>query len=298
MHVSSARARLLATSLLLAAPLAPACGDDDAGGTLGSESASASETDASTTATTSDPGATASDAGDGDGDGDGWLSECPNVVPTGALGIVTDSEINEASGLAASRSQPGVVWVHNDSGDAPRLFALSDAAVVVGEYSLDGALALDWEDMAIGPGPTPGDWLYVGDIGDNAEARPWITVYRVPEPTVQGAGGEPVALSGVEAIELQYPDTPHNAETLLVDPISGDLLIVTKGEETRLFQLPAPLAAGGPYTLVEVPALSFPSAVATGGDVSPLGDFVIVRTYSDAYLWLRAQGGALADALA
>ena len=33
-------------------------------------------------------------------------------------------ELRESSGLAVSRTQPGVLWSHNDSGDAPTLYAI------------------------------------------------------------------------------------------------------------------------------------------------------------------------------
>ena len=71
------------------------------------------------------------------------------------------------------------------------VFAVSaDRRAARAIYALDGATAIDWEDIAIGPGPqaeTP--YLYVGDIGDNAERRPNIVVYRVAEPKVVGGGG-------------------------------------------------------------------------------------------------------------
>ena len=65
--------------------------------------------------------------------------------------------------------------------------------------------------------------LYVGDIGDNASRRASIDVYRVPEPRVGAAASAPAA-----RLRLRYPDGAHDAEALLVDPLRGDLVIVTK----------------------------------------------------------------------
>ena len=39
------------------------------------------------------------------------------------VGVVPD-ELQESSGLAISRTQPGVLWSHNDSGDGPTLYAI------------------------------------------------------------------------------------------------------------------------------------------------------------------------------
>ena len=97
-----------------------------------------------------------------------------------------------------------------------------------------------------------------------------------------------------DALELTYPDTPHDAETLLVDPISGDLFIVTKGAQTLLYRRSAPLSSGA---LEQLPDPSFPSAIATAGDISPLGDFVLVRSYADAFAWLRGPGQTIGEAM-
>jgi hypothetical protein len=39
------------------------------------------------------------------------------------LGTLPD-ELAESSGVAVSRTQPGVLWSHNDSGDGPTLYAI------------------------------------------------------------------------------------------------------------------------------------------------------------------------------
>jgi len=256
--------------------------------TTGGTSDSGVTTDLDTTTSTT----TTSTTG---GDDTGPLLECPAVVPPSQVTIVDLDEVYEASGLIESRTQPGVFWVHNDSGDDPRFSAIDATGALLGVFEVDGAIAIDWEDMSSGPGPTPGEWLYFGDIGDNPESRPFVTVYRVPEP--DAATGS-ATLSGVEAIELIYPDEPHNAETLIVDPQTGDLVIVAKGDPTRIFRLPGPVAAGGPYTLEEIAPIQFPATVATGGDISPTGDFIAVRTYAQAFLWLRPPGTSIADAFA
>ena len=147
------------------------------------------------------------------------------------VGTLDANPIAEASGLVASQRNADVLWTHNDSGDSPRIFALNTQGEFLGSFSLAGATALDYEDIAIGPGPQQGiSYLYVGDIGDNFAIRSaGIQAYRVAEPTVSSTGGDQsTALNGVDTITLVYPDGPRDAETLLVDPISGDLYVVTK----------------------------------------------------------------------
>ena len=85
--------------------------------------------------------------------------------------------ITEASGLAVSRDNAGVVWTHNDSGGAASLYALGRHGELRATLPLSGAVNVDWEDMAIGPGPAGApDWLYAADIGDNDAVRPSVRV--------------------------------------------------------------------------------------------------------------------------
>ena len=64
-----------------------------------------------------------------------------------------------------------------------------------------------------------GSCLYFGDMGDNRESRSYCAVYRVREPAAMTSGLEVAA----EALPFQYPDGSHNAEALLVHPVTGVL---------------------------------------------------------------------------
>lgn len=237
---------------------------------------------------------------------------CPAFFGPVTTGVVQDPAVNEASGLVASVQNPGVFWVHNDSGDTPRVFAMRADGTVLATYDVAGIGAIDWEDMARGPGPVPGvSYLYLADIGDNPAARTFVTVYRVPEPLVdQAAVGAQVSLPGAVALEMEYPAGAHDAETLLADPLTGDLFVVTKCFSTsgctdgvsHVYRYPFPHQDGVRVTLSEVATIPFagPAFVhsATAGDVSAAGDRIAVRTYTQALLWDRAPGDTIAQALA
>lgn len=236
---------------------------------------------------------------------------------------VGSSDIVEASGIAASRLDDNVLWLHNDSGDTARFFAIDREGFHHARYVLPGAEAIDWEDMAAGPGPdgnTP--YLYFADIGDNASQRPEVFVYRLPEPSVALQIDTPTDNQVVDfdKLTLRYPDHPHDAETLLVDPVTGDLLIVTKELQTGVsfvFRAAAPIAAEAPITLEQVGQIDFkslPSALTppagapplvanlgflpTGGDISSDGSLIIVRTYGTIWIWERPDGSSVAAAFA
>lgn len=234
---------------------------------------------------------------------------CPTFAQPVKQGQVNHKDLTEISGLVFSRANPGVAWTHNDSGDTARLFAMDEQGRHLGIYRLKGAKAVDWEDMAAGPGPDSGaQYLYVGDIGDNPKTRAGVVVYRVKEPKVSASKSPPtVDLGGVATLRLRYPDGSHDAETLLVDPISGDLYIVVKdlGGISGVYRSAAPHDEQAARTLVKVHTLTFGKGplkdakftMTTAGDVSADGKVVLVRTYLDVFLWRRAPGTTLHQAL-
>ena len=66
-------------------------------------------------------------------------------------------ELRESSGLAVSRMQPGVLWSHNDSGDAPTLYAIDVKGHLLATVAVANVVARDWEDIAAGPCPADED---------------------------------------------------------------------------------------------------------------------------------------------
>ncbi|MBI4582580.1 MAG: PKD domain-containing protein [Planctomycetes bacterium] len=234
---------------------------------------------------------------------------CPGFEPGTSNGAVEADEVIEASGIAASRKNAGVLWVHNDSGDSPRLFAMNAQRKHLGVYRILNASALDWEDIAAGPGPVEGeDYLYIADIGDNARARSHVVIYRVIEPSVSlRQTAATFDVPGAARLEMNYPGgAAHDAESLLADPVSGDLYIVTKRGDGRseVYRKPAPHAEGARATMEFAASLSFGlgplpgSTLVTAGDISPLGNSIILKTHSHAFLWRRPAGSAIEEAFA
>lgn len=209
--------------------------------------------------------------------------------------------VSESSGVVASRRNPGLLWTHNDSGDGPFLYAIDEQGKKRGVWRVTGADAVDWEDIAAGPGPQPGrSYLYVGDIGDNDEARREITVYRVPEPEITAAARSgrksPQATEPAEAIRLRYPDGRHDAEALLVHPVTGDIYIVTKtlGAAPSVYKLGAPYSTSDANRLTLLSQIGdMPTGLITGGDIAPDGNGVVLCDYFGAYE-LRLRSGASA----
>ena len=113
---------------------------------------------------------------------------CDGTISASTTGQVANAAVDEASGIAASHLVDDVYWVHNDSGNTAEVYAIGGDGRDLGVYAVSGATNVDWEDIAVGPGPNAGlSYLYLADIGDNTSARADVVVYRVPEPTVNPA---------------------------------------------------------------------------------------------------------------
>ncbi len=213
-------------------------------------------------------------------------------------GIVDIPLLTEASGVAASRNNPGVLWTENDSGNAAVVYAIDSQGRDLGTYTLPGNT--DNEDIGIGPGPvTNVSYLYVTDIGDNNSDRANIAIYQVPEPAVYAwQTNNPVsnrAMKGMRTITLTYPDGVHDVEAEFVDSVTGDWFIITKASPGRIYTAPKALmdtANNIQLTFLQTLAFKKPN----GADISPLGDEILVRQEDFAQIFLRTNGQSIGSA--
>lgn len=112
---------------------------------------------------------------------------------------LTHPEVDEASGLTQSRTDPNVLWLHNDSGDRPRIFAITPAGDMLlpaeqantgmvtavpgpGQTLYPGiavsqASLVDWEEIA-----ADGNRLFLAEMGNNLNQRQDLGVYELEEP--------------------------------------------------------------------------------------------------------------------
>ncbi len=220
---------------------------------------------------------------------------CPKVAgkPKNA-GAVGAAAIDETSGIAVSSQNPNVFWIHNDSGDTARTFAVSNTGVLRATVNFDTVKPDDIEDMAI-EDTAGGSNLYFGDIGDNAVARKSLTIHRVAEPKL--AVGESTLNLTSEKMTVTYVDGPHNAETLLFDATTKDLLIATKvsGGPSAIHRI-GKFVAGGKAVTEKIAEVAID--LATGGEISRDGSLIAIRNYSaEGFAWRRAKGESIADAL-
>lgn len=234
---------------------------------------------------------------------DGGMASCARYGAPEPVGRVP-LELAELSGLAASMRHPGLLWAHNDSGNAFQLFALTPEGKVQATYALSGVSPealrqMDLEDIALGPCAPGGEarCLYLADTGDNFRRRKQVSLYRLPEP--DGPSSEPLP---VEVLPFTYPDGAHDAEALIVEPRSGRLAVITKtgkslGEVFVLEGL-APGTVGRARKLGELRAPDGADHATTAAALHPSGERLLLRTYTRLWELRHPRATSLEELLA
>lgn len=235
------------------------------------------------------------DSGDTGDSGGAWDGRpCSAFGAPVELGRVADPGLTELSGIAVSRANPGIVWVHEDSGGEPVVYALDRAGTLAGSVRLAGVENTDWEDIAVGrcdPGE-PERWcVVVGDIGVPGGDRAGFSLLRFEEPVLDGSAEIEVA---PEVLPVAYPGEAEDAEGLALTP-EGEPVVVTKRADATagIYRLPAGAAVWEPLAEVSTGAAGEDlTARATAADLSLDGSALLVRTYFHVWLF-AAPGGAL-----
>lgn len=234
---------------------------------------------------------------------------CANYAEPKVMGTVTDAELTELSGIAASSRHPGVLWVLNDGGNKPRLYALDGQGKWLATYKLKDVPSDDWE--AVGLGPCSQDavaagspCLYVADTGDNALTRKLSHILRMAEPKQIPGPGEDrskgVDADQVEVFPFHFPDGPQDVEAMAV-LADGRVLLFNKrddGQSTvyRLTLTPGAVAVAeklGTLMVRDPPLVSGLSLRVTAADLTPDGRWLLLKTYFRLFLF--DLGTTLAD---
>jgi hypothetical protein len=226
---------------------------------------------------------------------------------------------HETSGIATSHRGGDYLWVHDDSGGDPALYAVTPAGKTVGSIRLKDVRNDDWEDVASFQKDGKA-WLLIADTGDNDARRRTVSLHLVEEPPVGQLSPQiPVTVTPAWTMRMRYEDGPRDCESVAVDAAGGAIYLLTKRDDPpRLYRID--LAAGqrdGPIVIArfvgEVPNLPEPTAFElfarrgrpgkrhseiTAMDFAPDGSAAAVLTYGAALLFERKPGESWATALA
>jgi len=212
-------------------------------------------------------------------------NQSDGFLPGVKLAELNNKELKEISGIAASVNNPKLLWAHNDSGNGADIFLLDDHLDIKLTCTLAGVENRDWEDIAVGPGPDASkSYVYIADIGDNEARHQYKYIYRFEEPVLNKIQGENITITSVDQITFQLSDTRKDTETLLLDPRTKNLYIVSKREEpVSLYELKYPYHKED--TLVANKLMSLPFTQIVGGDFSANGKEILMKNYNKVYYW-------------
>jgi hypothetical protein len=222
------------------------------------------------------------------------LIDCEPAPPTWASCRRIDAPaVQECSGIIQSRRQPGVLWVHNDSGDSARFFALDANGALLAEVRVDGARNVDWEDITT----DDAGHLYIGDFGNNRNMRRDLCVYVVDEPDVLGAKVPLLRVPVLRTLRFRYADQTafpdgdrlnFDCEAMFWE--GGALWLLTKHRSdirTTLYRLDPNSSAE--QVLEPLAGADIGSPVTAAG-LSRDGRFLAVLSYQYIHLFERPSG--------
>ena len=217
-------------------------------------------------------------------------------IGSGQLAGYIGDPIHEASGLAVSRMNPGVLYTHPDSQHTNHVWAMAYGAQVLAEVVLEGCTNHDWEDIAV-----TGSHVYVADTGNNQHNRYNLRILRFPEPVIDQTSYHQVRIprSSIEYLDFTYPGYNHDCEAMAVDPITHDIFLFTKDwteYKSEVYRYPmSKREAGKSLTLEYITTL--PMKYVTGADISPTGNTLAITNLAEGYSYTKTAGVSWGDFL-
>lgn len=216
-----------------------------------------------------------------------------------------DVVLPEISGAAQSQADDEFTWMLMDSGDSAHLYLMDHRrGTHLATLKVLGVHNEDWEDMASVTDSLGNHWLFVADIGDNAESRSSATIYAFHEPPLASIDTNDASVSqlwspsALRTWEYVYEDGAQDAESFFVDPMTMKLLVWSKrSSRNAIYELPA-WPSGSTDTAVLKG--TFPMTHTTAADCARLSDGsmpVILRNYQGAWIWPREADEPLYRAL-
>jgi hypothetical protein len=177
------------------------------------------------------------------------------------VGHISDNNISEASGIAASKCQPGVFWTHHDSGHTPVIYAINPSGQLLGSFRV---------------------------------AEPTVSAAPISNKA------DPVETAPPETINFRYADKLQNAETLMVHPATGDIYVVSKNRSgpAGVYKIKPDFSTANVQVAARIADLEVPSVpvgLLTGGDISPDGKRIVLCDYLDGYELILPDGDSAFD---
>ncbi len=191
--------------------------------------------------------------------------------------LTLKSKFNETSGLVFFG---GRVWTHNDGGGEAKLTSIDTTDGNDKEdYELTGELNIDWEDVT-----ADGQYVYVGDFGNNIGNRTDLVIYRIPRLDSFSVKKNNKSLA--EEIKFSYADQTdyrknevNNYDCEAMVASGGSLYLFTKCHKDLLTRMYKLSTTPGTYK-AELMGIFNSKGVVSGADISPDGKTLGLTSYN------------------
>lgn len=187
------------------------------------------------------------------------------------------AKIPENSGLALSVD--GALWTHQDAGFDNELFKVTKEGKLLEKHPVPGTSNIDWEDLAR---DDQGN-LYIGDFGNNLNARRNLRIFKVPERTLAPVDTLHFSFADQKAFPPDKQNKNFDAEAFFW--LDGKLHLFSKNRKVkapmRVYELPD---SPGHYPVPPSDSLRI-NAMITGADVNPAQRQIALLGYGKLYLF-------------
>jgi hypothetical protein len=226
-----------------------------------------------------------------------FLTSCVSSYP------ISD-QLSEISGI--ENPVRSVYISINDSGDEPVLYIMKSDGVIFHKIFISGSKNVDWEDLSF-----DGDFLYVGDIGNNRNQRKDLMIYRIPWNNSWGnyyidgklnhnlpdtLRADPFSFNYPDQISFPPEESRMNFDSEALTYADGKILILSKDRSkpyqglSKIYELDLSDKSSKTKLLQEIQlnGVSWLTGSVTGCDY--LNNKLYVLTYKRLYIFERTKG--------
>lgn len=208
-------------------------------------------------------------------------------------------QLGESSGLYAPT--PNTLWSHGDSGNPNELYMIDSTGILKRTVVIRNAPNIDWEELAA---DTQGN-LYIGDFGNNNNARPDLSIYKInnfstlQKDTVYDAGRIQFSFPDQTAFPPSLSDYLFDCEAMLV--FDDSIFLATKDYHakpypglTRIYRIPNVVGTHVATFVAQVSTDNTDKQLGaiTGMALSPDKKTVVLIAHQRIYLAENFQGRA------
>ncbi len=183
------------------------------------------------------------------------------------------------------------IWAIEDNGNKDEIYQVNYKGKILNSLKVKNGDNTDWEDLSKDQDGN----LYIADIGNNANTRKNLVVYKLPNPT-----NEPGDKIDAEKIEYYYPDQkefPPAKENLLYDAEAifhhnKKLYLITKNRsnpfsgEAHIYTLPDSKGTYEAKLLSKfTPCTDWKLCQITSIDIAPKGDKIVALSYGKLFVF-------------